>query len=724
VSILQNQRNILLDEAIQSLLSQGIDPTVTAVEDAYNLLIAERDLTAPLVEGGEVSPHTSASASLQNATHEALKKDLGTLYTNLLKLTSSSMKMADRWKSEITRLDSKLSSLENRIDNLLLSTQDTEGYFSFVSDNFSTTDKVDLASSSVVIDLGRGLVTVGPTTPGATRVFINSLKDQDVNFSVISQKNLQAVVDAPGSLVRQAFDDSSKFWQSRVYMSTKGPVLAELKVKLADTPVSISRIRIELHVSNATAPIQVTPLYSVDNFNFSQLPTENFSLSVLDKATFNFESVDAKYVKFVLAKEGFDTIDGLSYIYEFGANEISFFSEGYEEDTAGLFYSKPLFAADPDGNPAPFNKISFDACDSIPADAHINYALAATTTTTPPSINDWVPVDPQSRMTAVNPSIINFADLVEYRVGEATVDGDLVTWTIAEPIHVSYDPDSVSAELINPGATFKLVESGPVFTSKTASGIRYLLTSNHDRILDHQIKDDPIFDLDRLTVLRNHGFKGNKTRVRGVQTGWGFSEPYYSSLIEIKNKDGQSINFGDKEIIIDGISMKGQVLLSQGFHPVLVHKDNWLDTPGALTTLSALKAVDHLYPFNHKYLIEGYNYPSNWSEETVYKGVDLFCEYKMKRIGPFDLLNSAPDDQYNVFALDFDVKDGARDPSRVVLVKTDATIPDFKNENFVLRLKVNTGALTFNYIWLKAEFKTSNPSVAPTLDSYRIKLGK
>jgi hypothetical protein len=725
MAVLDEQRNILLEEAIQELLDENINPTVELVAERLAAKLEETPLEEPIFDDTSalVTSHTSSSAELSNTTNTLILSDLLTLYRSMFLLTNDSMKSFDRWRAEMQRLESQLDSLDNRVANLLLITQDTEGYFNFVSDNFVDTEKIDLENSDVVVDLGRELVTVGPNNPGATRVFLNNLKDEDTVFTVLSQKNFQSVVDAPGSDETFAFDDTSKYWQSRVYMTVPGPVVAEFKVKLGDSPVKLSRITVKLHAANNTSSIQITPLLSTDNFNFSQLPTENFSLSVLRTATFSFTETEATHIKFLMTKEGFDTVDNLAYVYEFGADEISLFSEGFAGDTTAILLSKPLSILGPDGQIAEFNRVTLETCELIPEETIINYFVAATTTTTPPTGDDWVPIDPLNRTDPINPIAINFADLVAL---EAGVDPLLYPdW-----IKTSYDSDNdptTDPEFSNPAADFQLIElSGFTLAvgAELANGMRYMLPTNSDRILDHQIKADVPMDEARLTVLRNLGLKGNKLTVRGIQTGWGFSEPFFSTVAEVKNKDGFDINFGDASVIIDGVSTKGQVHLDQGFHTIQTHKNNWVDVPNSLTILADLKDEDPLYPFNHKLLIEGYLYDGGWTEEEVYPGVDLFAETRMRQISPFDLLRSLPNNDYAKFALDLDVRDGAREPSRVIIVKTDATSPDFQNERFVLRFKADTGALLFKYVWLRADFVTNNPSVAPALDNYLIKLAK
>lgn len=721
MSISSEYRKIVLERIIRDLLASGESPSLEEVESAFNAYLAEHDISKPQFndEDFDVTPRTSSSASLYNSTNQAIKEDIQVLFTNALMLSNDSAKFFDRTRSELQRLEGQLDRLNDRITSALLVIRDTAGFFNFVSDTFSDTEKIDVPNSSVVVDLGRNQVTLGPVDQGTTRVLLNNIDSEDAEFIVLTRKNLQSVVEAEGGGVENAFHDTDRFWQHRVYMSSPAPVVGELKVRLADEPVSFSRIYLKLHAANTNSSMQITPLVSTDGINYAQLNTNAFSLSATRTATFTFPVTEATHVKFIFSKEGFDTVDGLNYVYEFGCDDIAFYAESFEENTPSVLFTTPLSIVDQTGNLDVFTKASLEVCEFVPEGTTIDYFVAATDTNDDdPNDLNWVQIDPVDRDAPTNPTVVDFTDLEDVEVGNSTESSD---W-----IKVSYDATNADEDLINPGPSFNIVtDTVPTVTPATTSGIRFALPSNSDRILDHQISTDIDIQEDRLVVLRNLGLKGNTTKVRGVQSGWGFEDPYYSTTIEIKNKAGVDIDFGDQGVIIDGIQLQGNVHIDPGLHLVRTHKDNWVEV-GDLNdeTVAGLQAIDPLYPFNHKLLIEGYSYPVDFEGGQIYVGVDVFAEIKMVQVSPFDLLRNVSPDDYSRFAIDLDAKDGARDPSRVIIVKTDTTNPDFINERFVIRMKANTSSLSFNYIWLRADLSTTDEGLAPILGSYRIKLGK
>ncbi len=718
----QTTLDIITARIIRELLDEGVPIDVFIVQRRVEAFLEANNLDEPSFtpEDFEVISDTSSSASLYNNTNQFLGDDLGILYRNMFLLSNDSMRTFDRWRTQFSQLEAQLDDLEDRVSNLLIVTQDTEGFFNFVSDVFSDTSKTDLENSSIVLDLGREQISIGANDPGATRVSLNLIKPENISFVVLTQQNLQAVVLANGGDPINAFVDTSKFWQHRVHMTRPDPVVAELLVKVGDSPVTVSRITFKVHSANANASIKITPLVSIDGINFAQLATDGFEQSVVNKATFTFPPTAMSHIKFILAKDGFDHIDGLLYVYEFGADDIAFYQEGFLEDTGNVFISQALSVTNTDGSLATFNRCSLNVCDLIPLNTEINYFVAAENNI-PLTISglNFVPIDPLERETPINPVVVNFTDLTDFEVGNTTVSGEFV--------RVSYDATNPSSLLINPGPDFKLIDvstSGVSITSASTTGLRYALPTNNNRILDHQVLASVNFKDNNITIFRNFGIKGDKDRVRNIQAGWGFIEPNYTVTIEVENSTGVNVDFGGNNVTIDGVVANGDVLISQGIHVLEIHESNWIDVENTATTEDELIALDPIYPHNHKLLIEGYPYPVGFTGAQVYPGMDLFAELRLSEVSPFDIFRSVVEDDLSKFALDLDAKDGARDPSRVIIVKTDASNPDFISERFVIRIKVNTSALSFRHIWLKADLSTTDPEVAPILDSYRIRLGR
>jgi len=771
MAIENTYQQLLTEDFIKDRLSRGIAVSAQDVVDQIESELAALDLSIPqfLASTYLVDRLDNSSAELFKNTFLAIRQDTRVLYKELLSLAEVNSRAFERWGLESNSIEKRLIDLEERIENLLLLTQDTEGYHSILIDNFTDTNFVDLTNTTAEIDLSSATVEMGvDEDTGETRVFLNDLDGiDDVTFKVRSTVDQISRVDAVKSALTNIFHQESKTWWTTINMRTQKPVTCELTVRLSpDGPVDISRIFLELHDSSESSPVFITPLYSADNRNFNQLPTNTFTFEARTTAVFSFPTVQAQWVKFILTKRGPDPSSGIDFFsYQFGFKNIQFFEQGFDVETPSIFISTPLSIALPEGGVKEFEKLTLETCERVEENTDINYFVTASNDPALPLDSDldptggtWVPISPLQRADPVHPFIINVGDILENIIGETELD------TVdSEVVKVSYDGRATNTDFVNPGGIFTVLSKNPstgivVQGTRTATTTsRYAFSNSNERILNYQIKTSDSgtpgtalnIDEDNMIVFRNVGAKGFTPNVvdnlvRDVQRGWGFEDPFYVCVIEIQNPDGMAIDVGDSNIVVDDVTysnlvdnsvltgksgIPGDSNRDRGIHTIRVHKDNWREVTPNLTSLAALQAADPLYPFNHKLLIEGYAYGSTYpdTEEKIYAGADVFAESALSRISIFDLVNNVAADRYDVYALDVDAPkshdtpNDTNDPTRVFVVKIDENNPDFQNERFVLRFNLVNELR--KYLRLRADLITEDAEVAPTLHSYKIKLG-
>jgi len=723
MAISETYSELIIEEILKSLLEQGIGPSAAEIASQFESFTAANDISKPLfIANNNLAVFGEpATATMWNGNNESILRDLKVLYRHMFKVSDRTLNNFHRWRSESKLLEGRLEDLQERITSLLLISSDTAGFFNFVQDNFVDNSKVDLTQSTAMVNVDKGTVSIGTSTTGATRHNLVALRDEDIEFTILSRNSLVSTVSATGSRTSYVISDSTNFWQEIVYLNKPGPVSAELKIILPEE-VELSRIDVDLHMSNSNSTVQLTPMLSTDNFNFQQLPISNFTRSVLDKSTFQFAPTKTKYIKFIMTKAGFDIVNKGAYAYEFGVDEIALYNEAFETSAGKDLISEPLSVTDADGNPEEFSKVVLETCENVPDGTSISYFLAALNNEDDPvSSGVFVGIDPLNREDSTQPTILDFGDI------------DAIT---VPDVQISYNPLAATQGFRNPAQDFVLINSVVGSTVVTASGessaVRYSFLNSNDRILNYSMKKDIQIAQGTLELWRNVNTIGQTKKVRGRQQGWGFEDPHFKTVVYVSNPAGIDIDFGGQPVIIDGASRTGKINLSQGRHSVLVHKDNWktIDSSG-VTDLASLKAADTLYPYNHRYLTEGYDYPIAYptTEEQIYKGFDIVAEFFTQEISVFDLINNIAADDYGKFAIDADAADStgkidgvttAKLPSSVFLLKVDENNPDFVNEDFLLKFK--SANSLFKYLRLKAVLETTDPAITPFLDSYRIKI--
>jgi hypothetical protein len=693
------KEKILTDILLDFLLS-GQVPTADQLEaELQDFLDEHPDLTKPVVADYEntVDRFENSSASKYNQTFQTLKEDMGVLVHEIISQMQDSMVSFDRWKIEIDFLSKKLRDLNTRIEGLLLLEQETAGFFDFIEDNFVDFSKINLIETDAEIDIYNHVVSLARgVTLSATRldkINLNGLKNTDILFTVLTRDFLVSVTPAPGSELKNAFMDEQKIFQNRLLMkSPRLPVSVELKAKLGNSPILVSKIIADLHAANNNSTITITAQYSNDNYNWFNIPSNNHTQAVDRSAYFIFPETEMQYIKFIMTKNGPDDVDGNRYVYEFGIKLISLFNHSFNLEGGNILQSNILEILDEDGNIRNFNRIALEACEAISEDTNIEYFISAYNTENE-EFTDYIQLDPINRE---NPSFATIMDLGGLGIidNEDGITGELDTIT-----------SGINSRNLNIN---RLDGSG---------NLGYNFINSADVPINFYISSDNVLNLleDSIQIKRNIGDKDSITLVRGVKAGWNFVDPYYSTIFEVSNPEGTTIDLGIATAELDGSLVSGKVSITAGRHFFKTHKNNWALVTTGLTIENDLRAADPLYPFNHRLAIEGYTYDSSFIGNQLYTGMDMFYEIFMSKISIFDFVNNLISTDYSRFAVDL-LDDGRM----IILVKYNNTISDNINEELDLsyRLKNNT----FNKLKFKAILKTTNSQKSPLLTAYRLKI--
>lgn len=624
-----------------------------------------------------ILPDSISSATFCNSLMNIAIEDLGVIYKYLDSKFIEIEQSASNSILKIRKLGKRITQDNERVRNLLLLQQYTDGYFNYISETFSNNSRVDSSSTTI---LSNSVVTVGPASMGLTLIDTSTAS---ISFTVLSKNSLISSSDMAGSSLTNCLKNDSSFWQAKIVSSSDSSVTAEVIINLQSS-VDISRIDISPHSAG-----NMTIMYSTDNYTWTNISTATAEVRI-------DVSIIARYIKIVFQKTSYDYMEGDYFVYLIGLNRISIYESEVTEDES-TFLSTALSITG-----TTIGSASLDVCESLPTGTTIDFYLSASNTTTP---GTFIPVDPLSR------SVKNYSSVVDFsKSTEVTVSG----------VVLSYQK-GVESKFTSPARNYTIINNstaGVVDTSScVSSDRRYILPDNSHYLLNHVIASGVNISDGTLEVWRNTP-TGNK--VRGVQSGWSYSSPYYQTTLLVEESEGKEINFGTGIVEIDNISSTGKVKITQGYHIIRIHENNWREITTGLTSLSSLKSADSLYPFNHRYLIEGYVYPTTWVDEKIYTGFTI-GEYRLFRTGTLGSLSE--------YILDVDLPDSAavidgsvtsRPAQTCIVVKADSSWADFLNERFTLRWI--TPEERFANVFLKAILKSSE-GLVPSIGSYKIRIG-
>lgn len=710
MSVHETYTEVIMQNVIQDLVKQGTALTAGAVVDEFTSRIDGHKLSEPWFEASAISKNQIFSSSSFNNKLATIQQDLDVSFKHLLQQAANSNAAYLRWTKESNRLSAQLKDLQNRLDTLLLITKNTEGYLNYVYDALSDSKKIDTTNSTTYFDSKNGLVSIG--TSSLSRV---SLSNATIEFSLLSQNNLISIYEPQLSDIKNISSGKNSFWQKKIIMSQPTTVTTEILIKFTSS-TSFSSIFADFHAANFRSLVSITPMYSTDGYNYSQLPVSNFTQDTLDKAKFQFNSISAKYVKILMTKAGYDYIDSNGgYVYEFGLNTLALRKQAYSTSSSNVFHSSALSITGKNKKLIQFSKLALEACEDLPTSTSIDYSIAVGSSSSITLSNrTYYPISPSGRTGKKYDSVIQPGNF-----NEVTVSG----------VAISHDASQTST-FISPAKSYSAISAfsgtSATINSITSSIQRYIFPVSTLKLLNHSLATD--LNYSNLTIWRNVVERESGKKVRDTMQGWRQEGDWFLTSVYVSNKAGLSINFGGKPVFVDNTKRTGIVSFTQGSHLVSIHKDNFNSfTFSGISTLSGLKSADSLYPYNQRYLIEGLDYPSTWTEEKVYIGFDIVAEYVMKKVSVFDMSNNSK--QYKHFATDRDLPDSgatvdgsssSRSAQDVMLLHVDTSHSDFVNEKFTLQMKSLNQQ--YKYIWLKAVLSTQTSGVAPSIDSYRIKV--
>lgn len=668
MNIADRYREYLANRIIKSYLLSLTIPSLTNInEDLAEIEEWYTDMSRPMAYflDLQVDEREESSAALFNEMQNTFFDDLSVLYQQVATQLKDSSIFLNRNLSEIQMLKAKIKSLEDRVTELLLRNKDTEGYFQFFTDTFNSLRYVDTLNTTAAVDLKAGIITMKEGAGTSRKLNLNFVTLDNIRFQVLTRYEIDGAINVPNQDVIEAFKDGEEYWRQTVI--GKAPITMSVQLDLDLEEIrEISKINFQSFKDSAFGIMTVQVQYSLDNYNWFDFPTDFPTQNIYDKGMFIGTSTELRYIRFILTKSSYDREKDGRYHYYFGAKHIDLYGIEYDE-TGGQLQSQPIAPEEKSGQNAYINRVSIEACEDVPSGTDILYYVSFD------GGNEWVPISPVNRS---NPKFPTVASLNKIQLEMSSVVGYTAVDGVVDVHNIAIDFDASTT------------------------------------------------DVSSTTLWRCVGEQGSVATVRKIQKGWSFDDEYYSCYIWVDNFYGLSVDLGETRAELDGVSVTGKLTIPYGRHFFRTRQTNWRSL-GTLTNITAeTKAgvitdsvrgaiTDPLYPYNHKYLIEGIPYDTTvttWNNQ-VYPGVDVFAALKPSLISSFDLLNNAKDDDYTWFA-----KRGDQ-----LIIKYDPGSPDVANEEFIVQSFTSSASNLPENVIVRAVFTSEVGSITPVLYDYKVK---
>ena len=697
-----SHKKVVIERLLKKYLLDGVIPTSDMIEsdlEEYQKKYIDLGLPTSSYEDVTIDHGDYSSVEEFKSTISSFATDIDILNQEVYSLASSSSKLHERWITELERIYNKAKKTNNDLNNLLLLTQDTAGgYYSVVGDVFgdmtlvdteNTTAKVDVLESGVFLNSGNQY------TEFASLLDTSDMVESDVSFNIITKNNdtFYSLPDGSSNLVNIFKNNESK-WVGRVFSSVSGDMVVEVKAKISNEIEEVSKVT-ALYTGKISDKSSVTLQYSTNGYTWD-IPAYSATKPLNKHLSWHFDSKDIKYIKFIFYKP---THDRGKYEYDFSMSNVKVFGNTFSEKLGNEFVSMPLSDDKPDGNPVLFSKVTLETCEETPGNTSIRYYLSGSVDGQ--SYTDWLPIQPISHSSIKYPKVINLG-VSSYQNNTDSSISTLNSSKETSKLTRAFDNSDVDQYKFS-GANFAAINTALETSSSDA-----LETIQESCLVWRNIRDKTTYP-DTLTV-------------RNIPRGWRKDGKTYSCYFKLTST--KQFDFGSTQCSIDGVPVTGTVKISAGNHKFQTNEEHWFDITENISNLTTnitteedLKGVDPLYPHNHKLMIEGFVYSSNYKGAKKYLGTDLSAEYLCKLTSLFDLEN-------NKTGLGHFALRGIGDETHNILgafVKFDPSYSDYTNELF--RIEWRSSEVLYKYIKLKAKLFSSSSNLSPVLQSYRIKLG-
>lgn len=595
---------------------------------------------------------SGASASKETINQEALIEDFKLLNTKLDSLIERETLSFSSLMSFCRYEMSNLSVQEAILDSLILS-EGKDNVFS------ASIDEKFLTEASVLYPDTNAEVIVGGVSLGFSDT--SKIEKFTISSEALSEgKVLSFNKNSPNNFL---FESDGNFWKAQIKTKENKRTSLALTLSLKE-PKDVSRIKIAGIKNETNSKIRVNILYSTNKGKY-----ESISISELEmdsSTTININKQSVTGLKILFSKDKADTKDVSKNEYEFNflLDQIEISEDTYSL-TKNILVCGPYYIKNINEEDVYFTKAVLSSCELIDDNTSVNYYLSQ-------DGEEWISASSNGS------NYVSFAsedgsEIIEYH------DGNLLTQAIVE--------DSLLFEEVNSEAYLNTIINEP---SKV--------------------------DIRTLKVLRNTSDNLNDY-VLGFNKGWNKnSKGEISTTLYVDSLSGISIDFGSKGAFFNKKYKTGLVYLPYGYTEFVTNESNWSEVEFDLLDEKSLKSKDMLYPYNHKLLIEGYNYSKSFKGNKPYQGVKAYfgklLEYKP--IEQFESLDIEDNSFFNCFTIE------ERDSKLYLKVKVDKSSSTWKSETIKVQFSYQSNLS--NVLFVKAVLNTDDEKKSPLIKSFNIRL--
>ena len=604
-----------------------------------------------------------SSVEMENKNRTALWDDAVTLSDRMDNLIQELEDSHRGFYGTAKRVGRLLDQTESRLDNLLLLNGSADVFAVGIEETFDTQVRVDQSLTNATVEAGYS--TLGRT--GYSPVDLSKLK---LNATSAGTANIVGV--RASSPIGSLKEDDGTIWEYVVFTKEQQARVTLIVTLELPEPTYVGDLRVNGLPVSVNKKMTSSCFYSLDGSSWTALePVEQQTTSEMH---WQIGLDGVRKVQLTFSKDAADSSSPQknTYMYVFSLDSIKMYADGFKPSRRSTLICGPYDVIDDMGNPVYFTKATMRACTAEPDNTSVSFYLSQ-------DGENWVGVSHDDDSG-------NFVSFGDSTPGQSLdfLDADSGSGALVETVEGMEDVDFRTEAVLN----------------------AYLLADYVDYV-----------PVSSFVVKRNVPID-QYPEVLDVAAGWVFNEntQQYSTTLYIDDPDGRYLDLGDTSAYINGSLVSGLVYLPQGYTVFATTDSNWVEVSSELTSVDDLERADPLYPYNHRYLVEGYQYSSSFSGEKVYQGADAYFGKLMVYRSPEEFAYAEPGDP--LYYQMFTIEDG--DGNWYIKVKVDKTDASWRDEQYSVSWTVQSSET--NQLYVKALLSTSDKGQTPRIDSFKVRV--
>lgn len=330
MSLSQIQTRKAIEKIIQYYLKNGRYPKFQTIAYHFSHWLRNHTPGEPSFRPIKAIRKEKSSAEQYNRNIELIHQDISDLYEETIDQTQRIMKDFYFEETEREKLWHDLQQLSNRIDELLLLTNNANRYSQNILLGFHNLNIVNQEKTTAFVNIKNAEVTLKQNRKESRKVLIDGSK---AYFNLLTPAAKHAALET----IHNAFDDNvNTAWWHVVKTKTPGTMRGELVV-MFDQEEAINEIS---YVSHHVKPVTIKVEYTTDGGSFTPLPGKNNKRKIEQGSVWTFQEIRARGIKFIFEKKEHDDRSAGVYQYYFGAKDISVIRNHYVSE--GVLYTKPI----------------------------------------------------------------------------------------------------------------------------------------------------------------------------------------------------------------------------------------------------------------------------------------------------------------------------------------------------------------------------------------------